>query len=217
MNTPLFLNRLADMEKSANHLPHWEQPGRCYFITFRMADSIPADLRREWTDERDQWLAAHPKPHSLEETEEYHQRFTARIERWLDSGHGSCVLRRPDCREIVADALRFFDDKRYHLYAWVLMPNHVHVLTSLAEGELLRKILSSWKSYTANRLNEYLGLQGSFWQEDYFDRLVRDADHFVRCVRYIRRNPLKARLQPDEYTHYEDALSRQWAPGEGSS
>ncbi len=97
------------------------------------------------------------------------------------------------------------------------MPNHVHVLTSLDEGELLRKILSSWKSYTANRLNEYLGLQGSFWQEDYFDRLVRDADHFVRCVRYIRRNPLKARLQPDEYTHYEDALSRQWAPGEGSS
>ena len=50
MNTPLFLNRLADVEKSANRLPHWEQPGRCYFITFRMSDSIPSDLRREWTE-----------------------------------------------------------------------------------------------------------------------------------------------------------------------
>ncbi|MDB6003995.1 MAG: type site-specific deoxyribonuclease, HsdR family [Prosthecobacter sp.] len=218
MNIPLFLNRLTDVEKSANQLPHWEQPGRCYFITFRMADSIPAILRSEWTAERDQWLEAHPKPHTPEETGEYQQKFTARIERWLDAAHGSCILRQPACREIVTGALQFFEAKRYHLHSWVIMPNHVHVLMSLHEAEQLNKVLSSWKSYTANRLNELLHLSGPFWQEDYFDRLVRDADHFVRCVRYIRRNPLKAHLPSHAYSIWEDALSRQWAPsGEESS
>ena len=218
MNTPLFLNPLADVEKSANHLPHWEQPGRCYFITFRMADSIPAALKSQWTAERDQWLEAHPKPHTPAEIETYQQQFTARLERWLDAGHGSCILRQPPCRNIVAGALEFFNAKRYHLHAWVVMPNHVHVLVSLHEATQLCKILSSWKSYTANQLNELLNLSGSFWQEDYMDRLIRDADHFARCARYIRRNPLKAHLPPTAYTHWEDDLCRQWAPpGEGSS
>ncbi|MBN8418733.1 MAG: hypothetical protein J0L73_07460 [Verrucomicrobia bacterium] len=60
MNTPMFLNRLIDVEKTVHHLPHWEQPGRCYFVTLRMADSIPAKLRSEWMAEREQWLEAHP-------------------------------------------------------------------------------------------------------------------------------------------------------------
>ncbi|WP_395730610.1 REP-associated tyrosine transposase [Prosthecobacter sp.] len=218
MNTPRFLNRHIDVEKTTHHLPHWEQPGRCYFVTFRMADSIPAKLRNEWMAEREQWLEAHPKPHSPEETGEYQQKFTARIERWLDSAQGSCVLRQSECREIIAGALQVFEARRYHLHSWVIMPNHVHVLLSLQESEQLGKILSSWKSYTANRLNDLLGLDGPFWQEDYFDRLVRDEEHFVRCVRYIRRNPIKAHLPPEAYSIWEDALSRQWAPpGEGSS
>ncbi len=218
MDTPRFLNPQMDVVKSANHLPHWEQPGRCYFITFRMSDSIPASLMHTWSQERDQWLKTHPKPHAPEEIEEYQQRFTARIERWLDAGHGSCPLRRPDCQGIVTQALQFFDARRYQLHAWVIMPNHVHVLLSLVEGEQIGKIVSSWKSYTAKQVNDLLGLSGAFWQEDYFDRMVRDADHFVRCARYIRRNPLKARLQPETYACWEDDLCRQWAPpAEGSS
>lgn len=217
MKTPLFLNPLADVRKSANRLPHWEQPGRCYFITFRMADSIPAGLRVQWTEERDAWLATHPKPHTPEDTAEYQQRFTARIERWLDAGHGSCVLRRQDCRTIVVNGLRYFDGQRYHLHAWIVMPNHVHVLLSLEDGSLLSKVVSSWKSYTAKELNKAQGLQGTFWQEDYFDRMIRDADHFARCVRYIRRNPAKAGLSEDAYSFGEDNLARQWAPEGGGS
>ncbi|MFC5457276.1 transposase [Prosthecobacter fluviatilis] len=212
MDTPRFLNPLKDVVKSSNHLPHWEQPGRCYFITFRMADSIPASLRQEWAQERDQWLETHPKPHGPEEIEEYQQRFTTRIERWLDAGHGTCVLRRTDCQHILTLALQFFEAQRYHLHSWVIMPNHVHVLLSLAEGEHLGKIVSSWKSYTAKQMNDLLGLAGAFWQEDYFDRMVRDDDHFVRCVRYIRRNPLKARLQLGAYAMWESDLCRRWAP-----
>lgn len=212
MKTPLFLNPLADVEKSVNRLPHWEQPGRCYFVTFRMADSIPAELRSQWSQERAVWKAAHPEPHSPEETAEYQQLFTARIERWLDAGHGFCALRRLDCRDIVVNGLRHFDGQRYDLHAWVVMPNHVHVLLSLEESSQLGKVVSSWKSYTANELNKVLDAQGAFWQEDYFDRMIRDADHFVRCVRYIRRNPAKAGLNANDYSHGEDELARRWAP-----
>lgn len=218
MKTPLFLNPRAEVEKSANRLPHWEQPGRCYFVTFRMADSIPAHLLAQWTEERAVWLAAHPEPHSPEETAEYQQIFTARIERWLDAGHGCCALRRTDCRDIVVSGLRYFDAQRYYLHAWVVMPNHVHVLLSLEENSQLGKVVSSWKSYTAKELNKLLGAQGAFWQEDYFDRMIRDADHFARCVRYIRRNPAKAGLKADSFAHGEDDLARRWAPpGEGAS
>lgn len=212
MKTPLFLNSRAAVEKSANRLPHWEQPGRCYFVTSRMAYSIPADLRAQWTEERDVWRAAHPEPHSPEETAEYQQLFTARIERWLDACDGLGALRQPGCRAIVANGLRYFDGQRYHLHAWVVMPNHVHVLFSLEESSQLGRVLSSWKSYTAKELNKVLGAHGAFWQEDYFDRMIRDADHFVRCVRYIRRNPAKAGLSAHSFTHYEDDLSSQWAP-----
>ncbi len=217
MDTPRFLNPQMDVVKSANHLPHWEQPDSCYFVSFRMADSLPASLTHAWTLERDQWLEIHPKPHALEEIEEYQQRFNARIERWLDAGHGSCALRRTDCQDIVVQALQFFDARRYHLHSRVIMPNHVHVLLSLVEGEHLGKIVSSLKSYTAKLLNEALELTGPFWQEDYFDRMVRDADHFARCARYIRRNPHKAHLPPGTDAFWEDDLCRQWAPpGEGT-
>ena len=85
---------------------------RFYFVTFRLADAVPHNLRTEWESERDAWLRVHPKPWSAEVEREYHNRFSGAIESWLDAGHGSCVLRRPRCAAVIEEALHHFDGDR---------------------------------------------------------------------------------------------------------
>lgn len=203
-----FFDPRGEIDFSANRLPHWQQNEGIYFATFRLADSVPKHLFDEWIGQRDCWLRIHPQPWSQVEEREYFQRFTATMECWLDAGHGACVLRRQACASVVASTLRHFDGKRCDLFAFVIMPNHVHVLVRLTGGQDLGKVLHSWKSFSAHRINAVLGSRGRVWQRDYFDRLVRDGAHFRRCVRYIRRNPTKARLRTSEYLLYESNLSR---------
>jgi putative transposase len=96
-----FFNPYADIRFTANRLPHWQQSGAVYFVTFRLADAVPYNLRTQWESERDGWLRLHPKPWSAEIECQYHERFSGAIERWLDAGYGSCILRQPNCAEIV--------------------------------------------------------------------------------------------------------------------
>jgi putative DNA methylase len=73
------------------------------------------------------------------------------------------------------------------------MPNHVHVLIQMMD-EPLANIIHSWKSYTAHEANKLLGRKGAFWMPDYFDRYIRDKEHFIATVEYILQNPVKAGL-----------------------
>ena len=88
-------------------------------------------------------------------------------------------------------------------HSWVLMPNHVHVLFSLMGEARLEKEIGAWKSIASRRINARLARSGALWQEDYFDRMIRDAEHFARCVRYIRRNPVKAGLREGDFELWE--------------
>ena len=83
------------------------------------------------------------------------------------------------------------------------MPNHVHLVVVPDENWDLDRLIASWKSFTARKLNELRDTSGSVWQKDYFDRIIRDDDHFHKVIAYIRRNPIKAKLRPNEYTHWE--------------
>ena len=112
------------------------------------------------------------------------------IQDYLDAGYGSCVLRDDTCRQIVEDALWHFASERYHLYAYVVMPNHVHVLFQPMEGRTLSEIVASWKKFTARQINDVLGREGSLWQKESFDTLVRSERHFQDIVRYIKKNDL---------------------------
>jgi REP element-mobilizing transposase RayT len=185
-----------------------QQEGAVYFVTFRLADAVPHNLRTQWESEREVWLRVHPEPWSVEVEREYHERFSGAIERWLDAGHGSCILRRRDCAEIVAQALRYFDGERVAIISSVVMPNHVHIVFVQNTEWRLEKLLRSWKSFTSRGINSLLGREGSLWQRDYFDRLVRDEKHFANCVRYIRTNSAKAHLHSEEYILYESELAR---------
>jgi len=176
------------------NLPHWQQDGKYYFVTWRLADSLPAALVRDHKLESEAWLAARKQPLSPEDEHEFQNLFSDRIESLLDEGRGSCILANPEVSIIVEKALKHFDGSRYSLSAFVLMPNHVHVLFKLAEGEDLGNVIHSWKSFSAHEINKALRQEGPVWQEEYYDRIVRGESHFARLVEYICENPAKAGL-----------------------
>ena len=154
-------------------------------------------------EERHAWLRIHPEPWRIEIEREYHERFSGAIERWLDAAYGACLLRNPGCARIVAETLRHFEGERVVMLSFVVMPNHVHALFAQNPDWPLEKLIQSWKRYTTREINKLLERAGNLWQRDYFDRLVRDEKHFANCVRYIRRNPEKARLPRNEFILWE--------------
>ncbi len=193
------LDKHADIQRRRRNLPHWEQEGATYFVTFRLADAVPARLAKQWREELKTWRKFHPEPWDTAVVAEYRKRFLQPREDWLDQSYGSCLLRDSRAAEIVAQALRFFDGQRYYVDAFVVMPNHVHVLVQPLTGFHLSEIVHSWKSYTARQINKVLGHSGTVWMQESFDRIVGDWDALVRCRAYIARNPEKARLGSDEF------------------
>ncbi len=196
---PGYFRPADEVANLSGNLPHWRQEGVTYFVTFRLADSLPAAKCKLWLRERAAWLAAHPKPWDNRSREAYHRQFTARFEKWLDAGYGSCVLAREDLRAIVAGAMRHFDGDRYWLDAWIVMPNHVHAVLAPCAGYDLSDVLQGWKSYTSHKVVKLLpAWQGAFWQKESFDHIVRSAEHLDKFRAYIAGNPRG--LAPDCYT-----------------
>ena len=165
------------------YLPHFDAGADLpQSVTFRLADSVPASVVRGWLEE------LKLKPSADRELE-----LRKRLDKYLDSGYGACHLRDPRIGRLVEEALLFFDGTRYTMHAWVVMPNHVHALFTPVRRSL-SDILSSWKSFTAKEANKVLVRSGQFWHEDYFDRFIRDAEHYARAIEYIESNPVKAGL-----------------------
>lgn len=113
---------------------------------------------------------------------------------------------------MVQDTLLADDGKKYRLAAWVVMPNHVHFLTTRFESYTLSDIMQSFKSLTSHKSNRLLRRSGQFWMPEYFDRYIRNAEHYQKTVEYIENNPVKARLcsLPEEYP-FSSAWFRQRA------
>ncbi len=171
---------------SRGYLPHFDAEHAIQFVTFRLHDSVPADVIRQWKQEL-HWSEA-ISPDSKEAAT-----LRKRIEQYADSGKGACRLQDERIARLVQDALRHFDGERYDLIAWCVMPNHVHVLIEV-KGHSLSDIVHSWKSFVAHSANKLLGINRRFWMPDYFDRFIRDENHLAATVAYIRQNPVKAGL-----------------------
>jgi REP element-mobilizing transposase RayT len=154
---------LGRIQMRRRNLPHWEYPGATYFLTFRLSDSLPAGLQRGLQIQRAAWLRANnlQDQRGMDDLtpklrKEYHCRFTSKEHQWLDEGHGRCLLRQPTPRKIVEGALFHFDHERYVLDAFVIMPNHVHVLVLPLAGHFLSDITASWKKFAARQINAAL-------------------------------------------------------------
>jgi len=172
-------------------LPHFDSPETVQFVTFRLGDSLPENAKG-----RDASMAPS-------------YRWT---EAELDRGRGACLLANPEIAALVEETLLTFDGERHRLWAWCIMPNHVHCLFDMNTGHRLADIVRSRKGYTARAANRLLGRPGPFWQRDYFDRYMRDAGQMARTIAYIERNPVQAGLCREES---EWRWSSAWRRGDG--
>ena len=163
------------------YLPHYDAPNVTQVATFMLTDSFPVQRRAEWEP-------------ILQEVDESLRR--RKLEAWLDRGHGECWLRQPRMAALVETALRQFDGTRYRLQAWVLMPNHVHLIVDVRNTPL-SQLVKRWKGATARQANLVLSRSGAFWQKDYFDTRIREAAHLAQAIRYVEQNPTKAKLVRD--------------------
>jgi len=199
-----------DTQVAKRKLPHWQQLGCLYFVTFRLKDSIPKAKLVDWNERRERWLRSrgiHPEISSSaiseklsdQEKVEYYQTFTSHYHNLLDNGMGECLLRDPQNAQIIADALLFFDKDRYHMWDFVIMPNHVHLLVELFENWKLPQLLQTWKRFAAREINKRIGRTGSLWQREYYDHIVRNEPQMQRIQKYIKNNPKN--LKPNEYIY----------------
>lgn len=185
----LFYDERADLVITSRNGPHWKQAGKIHFVTWRQADSLAKEKLGELQRDRKAWLERH-KGKDLSsltsfERRAYYRLFHERVERWLDAGAGSCVLRRPGPRTEVVDALHYFNGQRYRLGSFAVAGNHVHVLVvPLAEIDL-SVITHTWKSYTAKTINRMIGRAGTLWRQESFDHLVRTEESLVNFEKYI--------------------------------
>jgi putative transposase len=206
----MFFNPDRPMDVHHRNLPHWQQGSVVCFLTFRLADSIPGLALRDWDNERRLWLLSrlpsaggnlHDILAQLSERDRraYLRRFGKRFHELLDAGHGSCLLGKLRHSEIVQNAMLHFDGTRYQLGDYVVMPNHVHVLVSPLADQSFGQICGSWKRFTAREINKLDGREGSLWQHETFDHLVRSQASLEHFRRYIRENPIKAKLREGEF------------------
>jgi REP element-mobilizing transposase RayT len=194
-------NRLRSGVHSRGYLPHVKREGATYFVTFRLADSLPREVLLEFERQRAEALRR-LATHDSAGREAANRELLRQIERYLDCGVGACYLRRPEIADMVAKALLHFHGVQYLLQEWVVMPNHVHLLLWPMPNHTLSEILRSRKRHTARQANLLLGRTGeSFWQPETFDHWVRDDDEKARIRRYIRNNPVTAGLcaRPEDW------------------
>jgi REP element-mobilizing transposase RayT len=119
------------------------------------------------------------------------------LDETLNESHGDCHLRHPEIAGMVEAALKHFDGDRYELIAWSVMPNHVHAVVRPFEDYDLSGILQSWKSFSAKKANALLGRSGAFWQEEFYDHIVRDGEDFKYQVRYVLENPRRGKASAE--------------------
>jgi REP element-mobilizing transposase RayT len=177
------VTRLSEKPRSQDHkgwyvpraLPHFDSPHTIQAITFRLGDALPR-------------IAL--EAHSGEDGPAYRRRIAA----VLDAGRGQCLLRDVSHATIVETALFHGIEDRYDLHAFVIMPNHVHVMIAAHPGNRLADIVQSWKSWSARAMNRCRGGIGSVWQRDYFDQYMRSERHASETIAYIEQNPVKAGL-----------------------
>jgi REP element-mobilizing transposase RayT len=219
-------------------LPHWYVPGASFFVTFRLADSLPRVVLESLATKRELLLRQRPPSGMSEQAnrDRIHKLLFAEYDRHLDQGSDVAWLKQPEVAEVVRNSLYHFHGERYHLMSYCIMPNHVHVLfapkttgATASETEFptlgeradrhspLASILHSWKSFTAHEINKVLGRSGTLWQPESYDHWARDEDELERIVDYIAANPTKANLaaRPTDF-RFSSAYDRYCRDGETS-
>lgn len=166
---------------SRGYIPHVDPGEAAQFITFRLADSMPQTVLAKWKEDIKAGVITDAG-------------LRKRIETYLDQNYGESRLSDKRVAALVQNAILHLDGIKYRLIAWVIMPNHVHLLIVTLPGYSVSEIMHSLKSFTSHEANKVLERTGGFWFKEYFDRYIRSGEHFRAVIRYIEENPVKARL-----------------------
>ncbi len=196
------------------NLPHWQPQDRIFFITFRLAHSLPQsvlqELRVEQERERQSNCSRSSGKQQRQELYDSAKRFFGKYDTWLDR----CIKESPRwlaeeaIARLVMQEIHRMDTERCDLIAFSIMPNHVHLLIDTAGFNQvsptntigttypypLTDSLRLLKGRTARYCNQALGRSGDFWHHESYDHVVRDEQEFERIFRYILNNPVKAQL-----------------------
>ena len=184
---------------SRGYLPHFDSPDHVQHVTVHLVDSLPKSA----IERVDQMIEAMPDGERAIERRK-------RLHDWIDAGHGACCLEDAECARVVQDAFLHFNEERYHLYAWVVMPNHFHVLFQPINGWSMAKVVASWKRFDSTEIkkvirarqesgdpgsaNLRIGISEPLWPREYWDRYIRNEQHLQSTIEYIQQNPVKAGL-----------------------
>ena len=194
------------------NLPHFQQPGQAYFVTWNLQDAIPAKALADYTEQLKQMRTridfAVTSNHSRETISELQYEYNIlrkkmmkAFEDWLHL-ETKCVvnLSKPENTQIIHEALYFWEGKRLKNHAICVMPNHVHwVLELYSKNEKgnevwLEDIIKSVKQFSATQINQLENQKGTLWHKESWDTTIRDHRHLYEAIEYTRNNPVVAGL-----------------------
>jgi len=180
------------------NLPHYQPTGATFFITFRLAGSLPDEVivRLKEEHQLSEQLLLKIKDEKLRKKKiaDRHKQYFNNFDKMLDKAvNGKDWLKDERVAKTIAEAIHFCDKKVYDLLVYCIMPNHVHIVFTIERSSTsLYKILQSLKAYTARDANKLLNRKGAFWQHESYDHVVRDRKELERIVNYVLNNPVKA-------------------------
>ncbi len=197
-------------------LPHIQPEGATFFVTFRLAGSLPIEAiekLREEKERSERLLAQIADPaERAQQTDLASRRWFGKWDEFLDKACAPTHLANPQIADMLAESIHYRDGKAYSLEAFCIMPNHGHLVFKPLEntgGNLhsLATIMHSLKRHTARQANLILGQEGTFWQHENYDHFVRDDDELGRIIRYVLHNPVKAGLT-DDWSNWKWSFSK---------
>ncbi len=198
------------------HLPHYQPSGHTYFVTFRLANSLPQSVLKELLSERElnlkQIEGISNRKEKMERYLDFQRAYFSKFDTILNCQKtGPLWLNQKPAAKIVYDSLIFYDSKKYELLCFTIMPNHVHIVftphdldienTNKKPNYLVTEIIANLKKFTARECNKILGRTGAFWQHESYDHVIRNEVSLHRTIQYVLNNPVKALLcnTPEEW------------------
>ena len=190
------------------NLPHFVVQGYSYFVTARLANSLPANiinkLREEYKSNVKVITSYRNKKKKREKYEQlkwtYFKKFDIMLEKSEKSPHW---LKNTAIAKIVKESLHYRDGKDWNLIAYTIMSNHIHMVfwpyfekirkeSSYKNYYPLGSIMGSFKKYTGARANKLLNRTGAFWQAENYNHIIRNYEELHKIVQYVLNNPVQA-------------------------
>jgi REP element-mobilizing transposase RayT len=200
---------ISTQERWRSNLPHWEVDGHWHFVTIRCHGSLPEQAKCKLLEIYRSLEAIDPQS---EEFLQLQGRYFLTAEKYLDAGLGFAPFTASRTCEPCLEAFAEMQAEGWNVGEVSIMPNHVHLLILRQQSDCsLRQLVRRFKGRSSRWINQAMGRTGRFWQEDWFDRWMRDDTERAKTSTYIRNNPVKAGLVK-EWTEYQWRISTEFEP-----